>query len=75
MASDIILDQRTFLWKNEIFSDIDINKGENNLVELNIQIQFYNIVDIKNLISTKLIILNIGDLDLFSFKSLAKYHL
>ena len=73
LASDIIVDQRTFLGKNETFSDIDVNKGENNLVELNLQIQFYHIVDIKNLISTKLIILNIGDLDLFSFKSLAKY--
>ena len=41
--------------------------------ELNLQIQFYNIADIKNLISTKLIILNIGNLDMVSFRSLAKY--
>ena len=73
LAPDIILDQRKLLGKNETFSDIDINKGENNLEELNLQIQFYNIVDIKNLISTKLIILKIGDLDIVSFKSLVKY--
>ena len=73
LASDIILDQRTLLGKSEIFSDIDINKGKNNLEELNLQIQFYNIADIKNLISTKLIILNIGNLDMVSFRSLAKY--
>ena len=68
LASDIILDQRTLLGKSEIFSDIDINKGKNNLEELNLQIQFYNIADIKNLISTKLI-----NLDMVSFRSLAKY--
>ena len=73
LASDIILDQRTLLGKSEIFFDIDINKGKNNLEELNLQIQFYNIADIKNLISTKLIILNIGNLDMVSFRSLAKY--
>ena len=73
LASDIILEQQTLLGKSEIFSDIDINKGKNNLEELNLQIQFYNIADIKNLISTKLIILNIGNLDIVSFRSLAKY--
>ena len=40
---------------------------------MNLQFQFYNIVDIKNLISIKLIELNLGDLDFISFKSLVKY--
>ena len=73
LASSIILDQRTLLGKNETFSDLDISKGENDLEELNLQIQLYNIVNINNLISTKLIILRIGDLDMVSFKSLVKY--
>ena len=73
LASSIILDQRILNGMNKTFSEIEINKGENNLKELNIQIQLYHIINIKNLISTKLIILNIGDLDIISFKSLVKY--
>ena len=73
LASSIILDQRTFLGNSETFSDLDISKGGNDLKELNLQIQLYNIVNIKNLISTKLIILRIGDLDIVSFKSMVKY--
>ena len=72
-APSIVLDERLLPRINEFFSEIDINKGENYLIELNLQIQLYKIVDIKNLISTKLIILSLGDFDLFTFKNLVKY--
>jgi hypothetical protein len=72
-APSIVLDERILPRINEFFSEIDINKGENDLIELNLQIQLYKIVDIKNLISTKIIILSLGDFDLFTFKNLVKY--
>jgi hypothetical protein len=73
LAPSIVLDERILPRINEFFSEIDINKGENDLIELNLQIQLYKIIDIKNLISTKLIILSLGDLDLYTFKNLVKY--
>ena len=50
-----------------IFKDIRIYKNCNTLKELNLQFQFYDIKYIKNLISTNLISLSIGDLDIISF--------
>ena len=72
-APSIVLDERILPRINEFFSEIDIIKGQNDLIELNFQIQLYKIVDIKNLISTKIIILSLGDFDLFTFKNLVKY--
>ena len=73
LAPSIILDERTLPGINKTFSEIDIYKGEEDLKELNLQIQFDNILTIKNLISTKLVRLNLGDLDLASFKHISKY--
>jgi hypothetical protein len=42
------------------------------LTDLSIQIQFYHIENINNFVSTKLKILNIGDLDMDTFKKLCK---
>ena len=73
IAPSIIFDGRLLSCTKGIFSQIKINNGENKLKELSLQLQFYYFIDIKNLISTKLIILNLGDLDLFTFKCLVKY--
>ena len=73
LARSIVLDERILPDINKLFSEFDINNSDNCLEELNLQFQFYNIVDIKNLISIKLIELNLGDLDFISFKSLVKY--
>ena len=73
IAPSIIFDGRLLSCTKGIFSQIQINNGENKLKELSLQLQFYYFIDIKNLISTKLIILNLGDLDLFTFKCLVKY--
>jgi hypothetical protein len=56
-----------------LFQDIRIYKNSKQLEELNIQAQFYNFKYVKNLISTKLIILSIGDLDMFTFGELINY--
>ena len=73
LSPSIVLDNQNFKGINDIFASINIYNNNRFLNELNIQLQFYKIVDIKNLITDKLIILNIGDLDLYSFKHLVKY--
>ena len=73
LAPSIVIDNKILTGINNIFSDININKNNKILNELNIQMQFYQIIDIKNIISQRIIKLNIGDLDLITFKFLVKY--
>ena len=73
LAPSIVIDNKILTGVNNIVSDININKNNKILNELNIQMQFYQIIDIKNLISQRIIKLNIGDLDLITFKFLIKY--
>ena len=56
-----------------IFKDIQIYKNCNVLKELNLQLQFYNVNYIKNIISPNLTKLSIGDLDYFSFNKIVNY--
>jgi hypothetical protein len=54
---------------NNIINSINIANAP-LLTDLSIQFQFYHILDINNFINTKLKILNIGDLDIDTFKIL-----
>ena len=54
---------------NNIINSINITNAP-LLTDLSIHFQFYHIKDINNFINTKLIILNIGDLDIYTFKIL-----
>jgi hypothetical protein len=68
-----IFDNRSENNIDELFKDIHIYKKCNVLKELNLQFQFYDIKYIKNLISTNLVVLSIGDLDIISFDKLVNY--
>ena len=70
LSPSIVIDNKILTGVNDIISDININQNNKILNELNIQIQFHEIINIKNLITTRLTKLNIGDLDLITFKSL-----
>jgi len=69
----LVIGNKIFPTINNIIYNICINKNNNILNELNIQMQFNQIKYIKNLINHRLIKLNIGDLDLITFSSLVKY--
>ena len=69
----LVVGNKIFPGLNDIFYNICINENNKILNELNIQMQFNQIIYIKNLISTRLIKLNIGDLDLMTFSSLVNY--
>ena len=73
LSPSIVIDNKILTGVNNIISDININQNNKILNELNIQIQFYEVINIKNLISTRLTKLNIGDLDLITFKNLVEY--
>ena len=67
VAPDIIFDKDICPILEDYFQELNIHNSNENLIELNLKIQIYKIVNIKNLISTKIIILNIGNFDLDSF--------
>ena len=72
LSKDTILDGRNQTNINNIFKNFRLYKRITKLKELNIQCQFYKMIHIKNIISTNLIILSLGDLDLESFSYLVE---
>jgi hypothetical protein len=73
LSPHTILDNRLENNIDDLFKDIRIYKKAKILNELNIQTQFYNNKYVKNLISPNLIILSIGDLDMYTFQILVNY--
>ena len=69
LSSNTILDNRRNPNINKIIDSININEYS-KLTDLSLHFQFYQISNINNFINTRLEILNIGDLDLDTFKIL-----
>ena len=58
---------------NEVLGEI-MHKNNNKIIkELSFQVQLYQMINIKNIISESLIILNIGDCDIYTFNELVNY--
>ena len=73
LCPKLILNNEYYPFINKIFSDINKNGLNNNLKELSIQAQLYKIINIKNILLESLCVLNIGNCDLITFKSLIYY--
>ena len=69
LSPNTLIDCRSDPDINYLISDLNINNNP-FLEDLSLQMQFYKIVNVNIFISQKLKILNIGELDLISFKSL-----
>ena len=74
----IILSPKTILDPNslyieEILDSINLAEKNKMLKELSIQLQFYRISNLKNLVSYRLTYLKLGDLDIFTLKELTKH--
>ena len=67
------LDSRFLPSIENILEDINFNENNKVLTELSLQLQFFMIKNIKNLITERLILLNIGDCDIYTFKELTKF--
>ena len=73
LSPQTIFDNRSENDIENLFQDIRIYKNSKKLEELNIQAQFYHFKYVNNIISPNLIILSIGDLDMFTFGELVNY--
>ena len=69
LSPNTLIDCRSDPEINRLINGLNINNNP-FIEELSLQMQFYKIVKINAFVSPKLKILNIGDLDLISFKSL-----
>ena len=58
---------------NKVLGNINNNDINNIIKELSFQVQLYKVVNIKKIISESLIVLNIGNCDIYTFKELVKY--
>ena len=67
------LDSRYLPSIENILEDINFNKNNKVLTELSLHMQLYMIKNIKNLITERLILLNIGDCDIYTFRELTKF--
>ena len=72
LSPNNILDCRSDPEINRLINGLNINNNP-FIEEFSLQMQFYKIININAFVSPKLKILNIGDLDLISFKSLCNY--
>ena len=73
LSNRTILDSRSIQNIEDIIDTINIDKKNKNIIELSIQLQFFKINNIKNLISSNLLNLNIGDLDIYTLGQLTNY--
>ena len=70
---NVILDKDKCPCLDDYLDEFDVYKKNKALLELNLNVQIYKLINIKNLVSTNLIILNIGDFDLISFSFFINY--
>ena len=72
LSPKIVLDSSSF-YVEEILDSIDLIEKNKKLEELSLQLQFYRISNLKNLISHRLTYLKLGDMDIYTLKGLTKY--
>ncbi len=73
LSPNTILDGRTNNSIDKIFEEMDCNKNNIYLTELNLQFKIYEMPHIKNVITNNLIKLRIGNLDIATFESLTNH--
>ena len=66
-------DQRYLPSIENILEDINFNENNKYLIELSLHLQLFMLKNIKNLVTENLVILNIGDCDLYTFRELTKF--
>ena len=73
LSSHTVLDERTLPNVKNIINTINLKEKNKNLKELSLHFKFYKIINIDKFICENLTVLNIGDLDLVTFKYLITY--
>ena len=67
------IDSRTMLNMENIISSINMDENNKNINEISLQLQFYQINNLKNLVSSNLTILKLGDMDIHTLKKLTQH--
>jgi hypothetical protein len=70
LAPKIKFDNEFYPFINKFLRNINPKNNNKIMRELNFQLQLYKIINIKNIISESLVILNIGDCDFYTFEEL-----
>ena len=73
LAPKIKFNNNIFPFINQVLGKIDVDNNNRIIKELSFQVQLYQIINIKNIISDSLIILNIGDCDIYTFKAMVNH--
>ena len=73
LAPNLVFDNRRFPGIIDFFDDINIQETNTIIKNIHIQLQLYETVNIRNIISTNLISLTLGDFDEITFASFTKY--
>ena len=73
LAPKIKFHNNIFPFINQVLGNINSNNNNKIIKEFSLQVQLYQIVNIKNIISESLIVLNIGDCDIHTFRELVNY--
>ena len=73
LAPKIKMNNDFYPFINEVLGNINNNNINKIIKELSIQMQLYKVVNIKNIINESLILLNIGNCDIYTFKELVQY--
>jgi hypothetical protein len=68
-----MIDSHSILGIENMINSINIEKKNKKMKELSMQLQFYNIKNISNLLSTNLINIKIGEVDIVTLRGLTKY--
>ena len=72
-SPNVILNKDKCPCLDDYLEEFDVAQKNKTLLELNLHVQIYKLINIKKLVSTNLIILNIGDFDIISFATFINY--
>ena len=73
LAPKIKISDEFYPFVNKVLGNINNNDSNKIIKELSFQMQLYKIINIKNIIGESLIVLNIGNCDIYTFKELVQY--
>ena len=73
LAPKVKISDEFYSFVNQALGNINNNENNKTIKELSFQMQLYKIINIKNIIGESLIVLNIGNCDIYTFKELVQY--
>ena len=73
ISPNTLIDSRSVIEIENMIDSINLDKNNKIIKELSIQMQFYQINNIKNIITSNLTTLKIGEVDIVTLRGLTKY--